>query len=59
MTHLSDFDENFDENFDEDGDWDDTWEDDSIEINHILECKTNDLNRKINELVEKLVVSSL
>ena len=44
MTHLSDFDENFDENFDEDGDWDDTWENDSIEINHILECKTNDLH---------------
>ena len=27
--------------------------------NFCEECKTKDLNRKINELVEKLVVSSL
>ena len=62
MTHLSDFDENFDENFDEDGDWDDTWENDSIEINHILECKTNDLhNIKIynSQNIENIINSEI
>ena len=36
-----------------------TLDDKKRENDYCEECKTNDLNRKINELVEKLVVSSL